>query len=83
LERLHAHPASRRGILESYSAGAEARRTAIRESPLPLAAREVAAVFPELPDELEGGAAKLWDEDEWARGAYTWFKLAKSAPSSL
>jgi len=68
-------PASRRGILESYSAGAEARRIAqIRESPVPLAAREVAAVFPELPGELEGGGTKLWDEDEWAGGAYTWFK---------
>jgi monoamine oxidase len=68
-------PASRRGILESYSAGAEARRIAqIRESPVSPAAREVAAVFPELPGEIEGGAAKLWDEDEWAGGAYTWFK---------
>lgn len=68
-------PASHRGILESYSAGAEARRIAkIRESPLHLAAQEAATVFPELPDQFEGGAAKLWDEDEWARGAYTWFK---------
>jgi len=68
-------PASRRGILESYSAGVEARRIAkSRESPLLLAVREAAAVLPELPDQFEGGAAKLWDEDEWARGAYTWFK---------
>ena len=21
-----------------------------------------------------GGGCKLWDEDEWARGAYTWFR---------
>ncbi len=68
-------PASHRGILESYSAGVEARRIAkTRESLLHLAVREAAAVFPELPDQFEGGAAKLWDEDEWARGAYTWFK---------
>jgi len=68
-------PTSHRGILESYSAGVEARRIAkIRESPLHLAVQEAAAVFPELPDQFEGGAAKLWDEDEWARGAYTWFK---------
>jgi monoamine oxidase len=68
-------PASRRGILESYAAGVEARRiTKVRESPLLLAVREAAAVFPELPDQFEGGAAKLWDEDEWAGGAYTWFK---------
>jgi len=68
-------PASRRGILESYSAGVEARRIAkAGESPLLQAVREAAAVFPELPDQFEGGAAKLWDEDEWARGAYTWFK---------
>jgi monoamine oxidase len=68
-------PASHRGILESYSAGAEARRMAkTQESPLPLAVRETAAAFPELPDQFEGGAVKFWDEDEWARGAYTWFK---------
>jgi monoamine oxidase len=68
-------PASHRGILESYSAGVEARRIAkTRESPLLLSVRETAAAFPELPDQFEGGAAKLWDEDEWARGAYTWFK---------
>jgi monoamine oxidase len=68
-------PASRRGILESYSAGAEARRVAkSEESPLRRAVREAAAAFPELPDQCEGGAAKFWDEDEWARGAYTWFK---------
>jgi monoamine oxidase len=68
-------PASRRGILESYSAGVEARRIAkTQEGPLRLAVREAAAVFPELPDQFEGGAAKLWDEDEWARGGYTWFQ---------
>jgi monoamine oxidase len=70
-----ADPDSRRGILESYWAGVEARRIEkTGESPLPLAVRETAAVFPELPEQFEGGAAKLWDEDEWARGAYTWFK---------
>jgi len=68
-------PASRRGILESYSAGTEARRIAkAQEAPLLLAAREAAALFPELPDQFEGGTAKLWDEDEWARGGYTWFQ---------
>jgi monoamine oxidase len=68
-------PSTHRGILESYSAGAEARRMAkTQESSLPLAVRQTAAAFPELPDQFEGGAAKFWDEDEWARGAYTWFK---------
>jgi len=68
-------PASRRGILESYSAGIEARRMAKnQESPLRQAVREASAAFPELPGEFEGGVAKLWDEDEWARGAYSWFK---------
>jgi len=68
-------PASHRGILESYSAGVEARRIAkLKESPLTLTVREAATVFPELPDQFEGGTAKLWDEDEWTRGAYTWFK---------
>lgn len=65
-----------RGILESYVAGPEARRlTAMREaervsSTLALAGR----VHPHLRENFEVGATKCWDEDEWARGAYAWYK---------
>lgn len=27
-----------------------------------------------MAHDLRGEAVKIWDEDEWARGAYTWFK---------
>jgi monoamine oxidase len=27
-----------------------------------------------MREQFEGGAAKCWDTDEWARGAYAWFK---------
>ncbi|HTQ79403.1 MAG TPA: NAD(P)/FAD-dependent oxidoreductase [Thermoanaerobaculia bacterium] len=63
-----------RGVLESYRAGAQARRIAKLENPLRDAVQGVTVALPELPEQVEGGCCKLWDEDPWARGAYTWFK---------
>ena len=65
-----------RGILETYAAGPQARQvTAMKEaervsSTLAL----VEKVHPRIRQEFEVSASKCWDEDEWARGAYTWFK---------
>jgi monoamine oxidase len=65
-----------RGILESYLAGLQARRvTAMKEgervsSMLGL----VEKVHPHVRQNFEVGASKCWDEDEWARGAYAWYK---------
>lgn len=65
-----------RGILESYMAGVPARRlTALGE-----AARVgsvlglVEKVLPRVRENFEVGATKCWDEDEWARGAYAWYR---------
>jgi monoamine oxidase len=65
-----------RGILETYTAGSQARQvTAMKEgerisSTLGL----VEKVHPRILQDFEVGVSKCWDEDEWARGAYTWFK---------
>jgi monoamine oxidase len=65
-----------RGILEAYLAGPQARRvTAMKEaervsSTLGL----VEKAHPRIRQHFEVGVSKCWDEDEWARGAYTWFK---------
>ncbi len=65
-----------RGILESYMAGKQARRvTAMRNSErIGTTLEGMKTVYPELPEYFEGAAAKCWDEDEWARGAYVWFR---------
>jgi len=65
-----------RGILESYMAGANARRaTASSEADrLTMTLAGMAKVYPRIIEQYEGGASKCWDEDEWARGAYAWFE---------
>jgi monoamine oxidase len=30
--------------------------------------------YPAIRENFEGGTSKCWDEDEWARGDYAWFK---------
>jgi monoamine oxidase len=66
----------RRGILESYMAGVPARHaTAMKGSERVSASLAgMKTVFPNLPEYCEGGVSKCWDEDEWARGAYAWFR---------
>ena len=65
-----------RGILEAYLTGPAARRLCA----LPDAERltgviaNLAKFFPKIGDQHEGGTAKCWDDDEWARGAYAWFR---------
>lgn len=65
-----------RGILESYSAGRNARAvTRMTESErLSFTLEEIEKVYPGIRKNYEGGASVCWDEDRWARGAYAWFK---------
>lgn len=65
-----------RGIIESYSAGAHARRiTRMNESDrINFTLGEIEKVYPGIRKNFEGGASVSWDEDKWARGAYAWFK---------
>jgi monoamine oxidase len=68
--------APRRGVIEAYFAGPQARRlTAMRESERVLSTLALMEkVHPRIRREFEVGATKCWDEDEWARGAYAWYK---------
>lgn len=65
-----------RGILESYTAGENARRMAgLSEGErLEFTSRQMEQVYPGIRKNFEGGASVAWDEDRWARGAYAWFK---------
>ncbi|AHG88948.1 amine oxidase [Gemmatirosa kalamazoonensis] len=65
-----------RGILESYQTGANARRTmTLGERERQAAALAgMATLFPRVAEQYEGGTSKCWDEDEWSRGAYAWFR---------
>jgi monoamine oxidase len=65
-----------RGLLESYRAGPHARElTAMTPNQRVTATfAGVKTLFPSLPNYFEGGASKTWDDDEWNRGAYAWFK---------
>lgn len=64
-----------RGILDSYTAGAAARRLAAMPEAerIALVRGELAKVEPSLAT-FERGVSKVWDDDPWARGAYAWFK---------
>lgn len=66
----------RRGIIEAYFAGPQARKlTAMREPERVLSTLALMEkVHPRVRREFEVGATKCWDEDEWARGAYAWYR---------
>lgn len=65
-----------RGILEAYLAGPEARRlTLMREGErVGSVLGRVEKALPRVRQNFELGATKCWDEDEWARGAYAWYR---------
>jgi len=71
----------RRGIIEAYFAGPQARRlTAMREGERVLSTLALMEkVHPRVRREFEVGATKCWDEDEWARGAYAWYRPGQMA----
>jgi monoamine oxidase len=65
-----------RAILACDTAGIQARRiTAMKAADrVSFALEEMERVYPHLRQHFERGASKCWDEDEWARGAYVWFR---------
>jgi monoamine oxidase len=65
-----------RGILDPYLAGPQARQVmAMKEAErISSTLGIVEKVFPNIRQHFELGVSKCWDEDEWARGAYAWFK---------
>ena len=68
------------GILHSYVSGNRARSiTAMKESDrINYLVEELEKIFPGIRKSFEAdgrrGASKCWDEDEWAKGAYAYFK---------
>jgi monoamine oxidase len=64
------------GILESYMAGAQARKVgAMKESDrVSFVMEYMEKVYPGIRANFEVGASKCWDDDEWSRGDYAWFK---------
>lgn len=75
-ERTPLRHDGRRGLLDAFIGGPQARRvTALAEAErVPWTVEQMAEVLPGLRESSEGGIAKCWDEDPWARGAYAWFR---------
>ncbi|MBZ5618238.1 MAG: FAD-dependent oxidoreductase [Acidobacteriia bacterium] len=67
---------SHRDILESYSAGDNARRLGALSDADRFAEvlSEMAELFPGIRQFTEGATDKVWDADKWALGAYAWYK---------
>lgn len=66
----------RRGLFLTDTIGLQAQRMAAMREPkrIDFAFEQLRKVFPKLQENFEGGASVAWDVDEWARGAYAWFK---------
>ena len=65
-----------RGILEAYMAGPHARRAATlpEDERIRFTLEQMEKVYPGIRENFERGTFTCWDEDEWARGGYAWFK---------
>ena len=68
--------AGTRGILEAYVVGPPARQVCAmsQEERLRAVTADIAKLFPAISGQYESGTSKCWDEDEWSRGAYAWFR---------
>ncbi|HEX9423269.1 MAG TPA: NAD(P)/FAD-dependent oxidoreductase [Pyrinomonadaceae bacterium] len=65
-----------RGILQAFPISLHSRRvTAMSENErINFALEQVEMIYPGVRDYFEGGLTKCWDEDEWARGASSYYK---------
>lgn len=70
-----------RGILQSYVAGPQARHLIAMNvnQRISFTLEHMEKVHPGTRENFEVGASKCWDEDEWARGDYCWFKPGQMA----
>jgi monoamine oxidase len=71
----HGQP-GRRGIVEAFVTGREARALAqlTREECVRAVRAQVARVIPGADGAVERAAVRAWDLDPWARGDYGWFR---------
>jgi monoamine oxidase len=65
-----------RGILQAFPISLHSRRvTGMPESErISYALDQVETIYPGTREHFEGGVAKCWDEDEWARGGTAYYK---------
>jgi monoamine oxidase len=65
-----------RGILQAFPISLHSRR--VTEMPekerINFALEQVEMIYPGMREHFEGGVTKCWDEDEWARGASSYYK---------
>ena len=74
-ERSINQPGSR-GILEAYVVGPAARQLCplSQDERLRAVMTDLVKLFPAVNEQYEAGTSKCWEEDEWSRGAYAWFR---------
>lgn len=79
-DKAHYLPGTR-GMLEAYVAGEKARKLAAMtaEARLNFTLKQTELLLPNLRQYYEGGASVCWDDEEWTRGAYAWFKPGQMA----
>lgn len=65
-----------RGILQANPISLHSRRvTGMAEKErITFALEQVEKIYPGMREQFEGGVTKCWDEDEWARGASSYYK---------
>jgi monoamine oxidase len=65
-----------RGLLEAYIAGERARKLAAMSADerLSFTVNQVEMVHPAIRTHFEGGSSVCWDNEQWSRGAYAWFR---------
>ena len=68
--------AGTRGILQAFPLSLHSRRvTGMSESErISFGLDQVETIYPGIREHFEGGVTKCWDEDEWARGAFSYYK---------
>jgi monoamine oxidase len=66
----------KRDIYESFITGSSARQVMSlgERQRLNYVLEQARKVLPAVRENFEGGASKSWDEDEWARGAWAWYR---------
>ncbi|MGH7597341.1 MAG: flavin monoamine oxidase family protein [bacterium] len=72
-----------RGILEAYMSGSRGRQaTAMTEEErIRFALEHMEKIHPGIRANFEGGISHCWDEDKWARGAFSWYKPGQTTNS--
>jgi monoamine oxidase len=65
-----------RGLLEAYVAGERARKLAAMTANerVRFTVSQLELVHPAIRTYVEGGSSICWDNEEWSRGAYAWFR---------